>query len=71
MLCSRLWQAGQKIGVAVGAAFAVLDCVIERGDQLKLPLDSCIAGPHFANALQCLVAGEYSEFLPQSTLGGF
>ena len=58
MLRGRLWQAGQEIGVAVGAAFAVLEeCAIERGDELKLPLDSCIVGPQLANALPCLVAG--------------
>ena len=34
---------------------------IERGDELKLPLDSCIEGPHFANARLCLVAGGYAE----------
>ena len=49
-----------KIGDAVGAAFAVLECAI-GGDELKLPLDSCIEGPHFANALKCLVAEEYAE----------
>ena len=50
-----------KIGGAVGAAFAVLECAIERGDELKLPLDSCIEGPPFANAFLCLVAGGYAE----------
>ena len=29
-----------KIGYDVDAAFAVLECAIERGDELKLPLDS-------------------------------
>ena len=38
-----------------------LECAIERGDELKLPLDSCIEGPHFAHALLCLVAGGYAE----------
>ena len=51
----------RKIVDAVGAAFVVLECAIERGDELKLPLDSCIEGPHFANALLCLVAGGYAE----------
>ena len=50
-----------KIDDAVGAAFAVLECAIERGYELKLPLDSCIEGPHFANALLCLVARGYAE----------
>ena len=55
-----------KIGDAVGAAFAALKCAIERGDELKLRLDSCVEGPHFVNALLCLVAGGYAElFSPQ------
>ena len=61
MFRSRLWQVGQKIGVAVGAVFTVLQCAIERGDEVKLPLHSCIVGPHFANTLPCLVAGECAE----------
>ena len=62
-----------KIGDALGAAFAVLECAIERGDELKLPLDSCIEGPHFANARLCLVAGGYAELCspqyPRGRLG--
>ena len=57
VLRSRLWKAGQKNRRCRGAAFAVLECAIERGDELKLPLKSCIEGPRFANALLCLVAG--------------
>ena len=53
----------------IGAAFAELECAIERGDELKLPLDLRIEGSHFANALLCLVAGGFAE-LPHSTLGG-
>ena len=45
----------------MGATFAVLECAIESGDELKLPPDSCIEGPHFANACPCLVAGGYAE----------
>ena len=51
VLRSRLWQAGQTIANADGAAFAVFECAIERCDELKLPLDSCIEGPYFVNAL--------------------
>ena len=50
-------KRARKIGGAVGVAFAVFECAIERGDELKVPLDSCIEGPHFANALLCLAAG--------------
>ena len=46
---------------AVGSAFAVLECAIKRGDELKLPLNSCTEGPQFANALLCFVAGGYAE----------
>ena len=56
----------RQIGDAVGATFAVLECAIERGDEIKLPLDSCNEGPIFANALQCLVPGGYAElYSPQ------
>ena len=62
-LCSAAGSSNRdrKIGDAVGAAFAVLACAIERGDELKLPLDSCIEGLHVANALLCLVARGYAE----------
>ena len=49
-------KRARKIGDAVGAAFAELECAIERGDELELPLDSCIEGPHCANARLCLVS---------------
>ena len=61
MFRSRLWQAGQEVCVSVRASFAVLDCVVERGEELEPPLDLCITVPHFAYAFQCLVVGEYSE----------
>ena len=63
-------KRARKIGDAIGAAFAVLECAIERGDELKLPLDSGMKGPHFVNALLCLVAGGYAELVSHSTLGG-
>ena len=62
VICRRLRKTGQKIVDAVGAAFAELECATERGDELKLPLDSCIKGHHFASALLCLVAGGYADF---------
>ena len=62
---------GQKIGDAVGAAFAVFECAIERGDELELPLDSCIESSQLAYALLCLVAGEdMRNFVFHSTIGG-
>ena len=54
-------KRGRKIGDAVGAAFAVHACAIERGDEFKPPLDSCIEGPRFASAFLCLVAGGCAE----------
>ena len=59
---SRLWQTGQEVCVAVRAAFAILECVVERGEELEPPLDSFIMFRHFAYAFQCLVVGEYAEF---------
>ena len=71
MFRGRLWQAGQEVGVAVRASFAVLECVVERCEELEPPLDSGIMVPHFAYAFQCLVVGEYADiFFPKGSLGG-
>ena len=71
MVRGRLWQAGQEVGVAVRAAFAILECVVERGEELEPPLDTGIMAPQFAYAFQCLVVGEYAEFgSPKVNLGG-
>ena len=51
----------RKIGDAAGAAFAILECAIERGEELEPSLDSGVVVPHFAHAFQCLVVREYSE----------
>ena len=53
---------GQEVFVAVRAAFAVPECVVERGEELEPPLDQCIVVPHFAYVFQCLVIGEYAQF---------
>ena len=53
-------KRARKIGNAVDAAFAIFECAIERGDELKHQLDSCIEDSYFANAFLCLVAGEYA-----------
>ena len=62
MLRGRLWQAGQEVGVAGRASFAVLECVVERGEELELPLDPGIMVPHSAYPFRYLVVGEYVEF---------
>ena len=67
----RLWQAGQKNRDDIAAAFAVLERAIERGDELKLSLDSCIDGPHFANGLLCLVAEDTRNLFPIDLSGAF
>ena len=41
---------------------AILECAVERGEELEPPLDLGIMVPHFANAIQCLAVGEYAEF---------
>ena len=51
----RFWQTGQKIGISVGAALAILEGVVEHCEKLEPPLDSCIVIPHFANAFERLV----------------
>ena len=62
MLRSRLCQAEQKVGVAVRAFLAVLECVVVLGEELEAPLDSGILVPHFGHAYQWLVVGEYAEY---------
>ena len=41
---------------------AILECAVERGEELEPPLDLGIMVPHFVYAYQCLVVGEYAEF---------
>ena len=55
MLRGRLWQAGQEVGVAVLAAFALFECVVERDEELEPPLDSFIVVPRLAYAFQGLM----------------
>ena len=54
----RLWQTGQEIGFSVGAALAVFEGVVERGEKLEPPLDSGIMASHFADAVERLVIRE-------------
>ena len=61
MFRRRLWQVGQEAGVAVRASLAVLECVIERGEELEPPLDSGTTVSRCASAFQCLVVGQYTE----------
>ena len=45
---------------------------MERGEELEPPLDSRILVPHFANAFQCLVVGDYVEVgSPKVASGAF
>ena len=60
MFRSRLRQARQKVGVAVRPSFAVLECVVERGEELE-PLDSVVVVFYFAYAFQCFMVREYTE----------
>ena len=55
MLRGRLWKVGQEVGVTVRAAFAVLECVVERSDELEPPLDSSAVVPHVIYAFQGLM----------------
>ena len=61
MFRGRLWQTGQEIGISVGAALAVLEGVVERGEKLEPPLDSRIVVAHFADAFERLVIGKYAK----------
>ena len=58
MLRGRFCSARQDVSVAVCAFFAVLECVVERGEELEPSLDSDVMVPHYAYAFQSLVIGE-------------
>ena len=56
------WQTGQKVGISVGASLAVLERVVECGENLEPPLDSRSEVSHFADACQRLVIRRYAKF---------
>ena len=49
------------MGVGIGAAFSVLEGVVERGEKLEPRLDSRIVVSHFADAFECLVIREEAK----------
>ena len=49
------WRTGQEIGISVGSSLAVLEGVVERGENVEPPLDAGIVVYHFPNALERLV----------------
>ena len=51
----RLRQTGQEIRISVGAALAVLEYVVRRGEKLEPPLNARAVVPHFPDALERLV----------------
>ena len=51
----KLWQTGQEIGTAFGAALAVLEGVVKRGEKHEPPLDSRIVISYFAHAFKHLI----------------
>ena len=63
MFRGRLWQTGQEfdLSVGIGAALAVLEGVVKRGDKLELPLDAHVVVPHFADAFKRLMIRKYAK----------
>lgn len=61
VLCHRLWQTAGEISITVGATCSVLECVIERGEILEPPLDSCDAVPNFSDIFLILVIRKKTE----------
>ena len=51
VFCCGLRQTGQKNSFSVGAAFAALEGVVERSEELEPSLDSRVVVPYFADAL--------------------
>ena len=56
--------------LALPLRYQVLECAIEHGDELKLPLDSCIEGPTLPMLSCVLWPEDMRNFVPHSTLGG-
>ena len=57
----RLWQTMQEISVAVIAALAVLQGVVDCGEKLEPPRDSRIVISYFADAFERLVIREHAK----------
>ena len=51
MFHGKLWQTGQKIGVSVGVALAVLEYVVLRGEKVEPPLHAPPTLPMLSGAL--------------------
>ena len=64
VFCGGLRQAREKISISVGAALAVLEDVVGRGEELKPMLDSCVVVPYLAGALKCFVVRKYAKLRP-------
>ena len=57
----RVWQTRQKIGISVGAAHAILEGVVERGEKHEPAPDSRIVVSHFADTFERFVIREYTK----------
>ena len=57
-----LGEAGKEIGVCVGRAFAVLQRVCERGEELQPALDAGVVLAYFGDVLERFVVRLDSEF---------
>ena len=51
------------MGVGIGAAFSVLEGVVERGEKLEPPMDSRIVISYFDNAFERPAIREDAKFL--------
>ena len=51
MFRGRLWQVGQDVGVAVRDSFAVLERLIEPGEELERPAIWFLTLPMLSSAL--------------------
>ena len=72
MFRGRLRQARQELGVAVRASFAVLECVVKRGEKLEPSLDSGLVVPYFALPMlsSVLWSEKIQTLVPQKYRGG-
>ena len=58
-------KTGQQVGISVGAARAMLERVVERGEKLELPLNARVVVPHYAMLSVALRSEKMRNFISQ------
>ena len=61
VLSRRLWHPPMEVSITICASLSVLECVVERGEVLELPLDSRVVVPNFSDIFHSLVMRENAK----------